>query len=107
MQDTGQLSDIPYMPPLEGKAYSSPINTNPSSSDRHAIAKDAAKFVIQSELKKLLMKWKKDFEEHDLETLQKVYLAAPKFEEDEKEFDFADFDAELDCDSASDISDRD
>ena len=106
MQHAGHLFNLPYMPPLENRQFFSPIEKHPSSSERHAIAKDAAKFVIHTELRKMMMKWKKDLDEHGLEALRKVYLAAPQLEDDEKKFDFADFNSHLNCDSASDISDE-
>lgn len=98
MQHVGQLFDLPYMPPVENKG------AHRSSSERHTIAKDAAKFVIHTELRKVLKKWKKDVDEHGLEALRKVYLTAPQFEDDEKN---ERFDSDWGCDSASDLSDSD
>ena len=37
---------------------------------RHTIVKDAAKHVIHTELRKLLMKWKKDLDENGVEALR-------------------------------------
>ena len=86
--------------------YYYPTSEEGTSSERHAIAKDAANIVIHTELKKMLMKLKKDLEEQGVEALREVYLAASKLEEenDEEKFDVGDFDSDLDCDSTSDIT---
>jgi hypothetical protein len=108
MDHAGHLFGFPYMPPLENREYLSPSGEHPSSSERHAIAKDMAKFVIHSELGKILIKWKENVDENGIEALRKAYLTAPQLEEDnEKKFDFKDSDWYLDCDSDSDISDDD
>src|SRR5947207_1371908 len=107
MQNAGHMFRLPHMRPLGRRQFLNPTGKNPSSSERHLIAKDAANFVIRSELRNLLIKWKKDLDEHGLEALQKVYLAAPQLEEedDEKTFDFGNFNPRLVCDSGSDLSD--
>ena len=102
MQHSGDLFGLPYMPPLENRQYYSRTGDELSSSERHAIAKDAATVIIHTELRKLLIKWKKDLEEHGLDALRNAYLAAPKLEEEDK-FKFSDFDADVDCDSVSGI----
>src|SRR5437762_8156525 len=66
MQHAGDLFGFPYMPPLQNKQYSSRTGRNGSSSERHAIAKDVARVVIYTELRKLMTKWKKDIDVHGL-----------------------------------------
>lgn len=100
MQHAGDFFNLPYMPPLEGREYSSPIGDNPSISERHQIVKDAAKVVIRIELQKALMKWKKDLDEYGVDALRRVYLMAAQLKEDDQKFEFED----LDCDSDSNIS---
>jgi hypothetical protein len=108
MRHAGDLFDFPYMAPLEGREYCSPTGESPSSSERHAIAKDAARVVLRTEIGKVLMKWKKDLDEYGLDSLRRVYLATPQLEEGgEKKFDLEDFELDLDCDSESNISDED
>ena len=58
MQHGSDLFSLPYMPPLEDKAFTSPTANDSSASERHVIVKDAAKVVIHIEMRKVLMKWK-------------------------------------------------
>lgn len=105
MQHGGDLFHFPYMPPVRHIEYESP--TGRSSSERHMMAKDAAKTVIHTALRKLLMEWKEDLEENGLEALRKVYLVGPQLKDNEKMFNFSDFNSDLNCDSGSDMSDED
>ena len=106
MEHSGSILGFPYMPPLRDRVYPFPNAQGNSRTERHSIAKDAAKTIIHAELRKLVMKWEKDLEEHGIDALRKVYFANP-LEEDEDEFDMSDSALEVDCDSASDFSDID
>ena len=98
MQDADDFLGLPYMPALDHREYHPPSGETVSSSERHLIAKDAAAVIIRMELGNVLMKWKKDFDEYGLDALRRVYLTEPRLEEDnEKKFDFEDFDSDLDC----------
>ena len=77
------------MPPIENKVYRCSGGCHEFSSERHAIVKDAAKFIIHTEMRKLLVKWKKDIKEQGLEALRNVYLHEYKLEDDK--FDTTDF----------------
>ena len=92
MEHVDDLFGLPYMPPIKHGEY---------SPERHAIAKDAARVVMYTEMGKLLMKWKKDLEEYGLDSLRSVYLTAPQLEGDGEKFDFKDFESDFDCDSDS------
>src|SRR5271169_4603940 len=66
MEHSGDIFRFPYMPHLNCRTYSSPDNSCRSATERHAIAKDAAKSVIHTELRKMLIKWKKDLDENGI-----------------------------------------
>ena len=100
IQHSGHLFNLPYLPPIENRVYRPPGTHYESLSERHIIAKDAAKFIIHIELRKLLMKWKKDLKENGLDALREVYLDEPQLEEDVEEgFNLEDFDLNFDCKS--------
>ena len=97
MENSGVILGLPCMPPLPGD----------HPSERHTIAGAAAKSIIHTELKKLLVKWKNDLDEHGIDALRKEFLTTRQPEDEELKFDFADFNSEIDCDSDSDFSDAD
>jgi hypothetical protein len=100
MKHANDFFNLPYMPPLKGKSYGSPMDdNNRSRSERHAIVKDAAKVVVRIEMENALRKWRKDLDEYGVDALRRVYLMAAQLKDDEK-FEFED----LDCDSDSNIS---
>jgi len=101
MQHAGDFFNLPYMPPLEDKEYCAPNGRSPSSSERHAIVKDAARVVIRIEMEKVLMKWKKDLDEYGVDAMRRVYLMETQLKEDDERFDFEE---DLNCDSDSNIS---
>src|SRR6266496_1030602 len=67
MQHSGELFDLPYMPPLKNRVYSCPDRYHSSPSELHMIVKDAANVIVHSVLTKLVSKWKKDLDERGLD----------------------------------------
>ena len=104
MEHSGSIFSFPYMPPLRDRVYYITNSSSESRTERHSIAKDAAKIIIHAELRKVLMKWQEDLDEHGIDALRKVYFANP-LTDDQKKFDLSDADLEIDCDSASEFSD--
>jgi hypothetical protein len=95
MEYTGDVFRFPYMRPMKPRESWIGHPTGPPVSERYAIAKHAARSIIHAELRKLLMKWKSDLDEHGIDALRKVYPATLQLG-DEKGYDLEEFDSELD-----------
>jgi hypothetical protein len=100
MQNSGQFFGLPSMPPLVVEAPDCLDGHYRFLTERHFIAKSAAKAIIYTELGKLLMKWKKDLGELGVDALGKAFSTAIQMKDDiGGKFDVEDFASDFDCDS--------
>ena len=104
IQNSGQFFGLPIMPPVGKKVFKCPAGCHKYSSERHLVAKDVARVIIQSDLRKLLVKWKKDLGEMGVDALRKAYSDAVQMKDDAGgKFDIGDFPPDVDCHSDSDL----
>ena len=94
------------MPKIKNSEFECFKGCHTSYSERHTIVKLAAKYIVQVELEKLLMTWKKNLDEQGIDALKNLYSAIPKVEEDNEDRSHEEFPLSLDCDSDSDFSDH-